>query len=290
MNYKQEKTLFFLHIPKAAGTTLNDIITRQYKSESVFQTNPVNIRESKNKLIKMSESDKENFKVIKGHMEFGWHEFIPQEFTYITMLRDPVERVISLYYYILKNPRHYLYNIVTENRMSLRDLLSSRISAQLSNGQTRILSGREELVQKPLAVFEECPAEWLDSAKQNLDKYFVTFGLTEKFDESLILFKQILGWKIPFYTSKNVNKHRLFKSEFSVQDIILIEEYNRLDIELYKYAKKLFEEQIYRQQSAIKTDLRRFRQFNQVYRVYAKFSNYSRSAKNKVKSIIKDCV
>jgi len=39
MNIYQEQTLIFLHIPKAAGTTLHRIIERQYGSTAVF-SNP----------------------------------------------------------------------------------------------------------------------------------------------------------------------------------------------------------------------------------------------------------
>ncbi|NEO03330.1 MAG: sulfotransferase family protein, partial [Moorea sp. SIO3I7] len=101
MNSKQQHSLIFLHIPKTAGTTLHYIINRQYKSEYIFE---VNCRESRNELIRMSEVQKSKIKVIRGHMEFGWHEFIAQPCTYITMLRDPVERVISFYFYILRQP------------------------------------------------------------------------------------------------------------------------------------------------------------------------------------------
>ncbi|MBK4728694.1 sulfotransferase family 2 domain-containing protein [Oxynema sp. CENA135] len=201
-----------MHIPKTAGTTLNDVIIRQYKSECVFQTN--NIRESKNELIKISDVNKQKIKVIKGHMEFGWHKLLPQNSTYITMLRDPVERVISFYYYILNCPAHYLYEIVTQQKISLNEFINSGMSAKIENCQTRLLSGKEELLQKPFATSQKCTYEWLDSAKENLSKYFIAFGITERFDESLIFFQATIKMAKPILYKKCQQKSSFYKYLF----------------------------------------------------------------------------
>ena len=52
------------HLP---GIYIKDIDNSEY----VFQINAWNIQESKKELIKMSEIQKRNIKLIKGHMEFG---------------------------------------------------------------------------------------------------------------------------------------------------------------------------------------------------------------------------
>ena len=40
------------------------------------------------------------FRLVMGHFQYGIHEFLPQEYTYVTIVRDPVERVISHYNYL----------------------------------------------------------------------------------------------------------------------------------------------------------------------------------------------
>ena len=63
---------------------------------------------------------------------------------YITFLRDPVERLISHYHYVLRRPKHYLYEQVVKDGLSLSDYVTSDISPELSNHQVRMISGRED--------------------------------------------------------------------------------------------------------------------------------------------------
>ena len=45
----------------------------------------------------------------------------------------------------------------------------------------------------------------LAQAKRNLDRFLVV-GLTERFDESFILIRRALGWRLPMYERHNVSK------------------------------------------------------------------------------------
>ena len=79
--------------------------------------------------------------VIRDHAGYGFHRALDQPFTYITMLRDPADRIISHYYFVLRKAGHYLYKEVTSRNMTLRDDVVSGISSELDNGQTRLVSG-----------------------------------------------------------------------------------------------------------------------------------------------------
>ena len=48
-------------------------------------------------------------RMFKGHMLFGLHKILPQPSTYITVLRDPVERVLSAFYFMRSYRLHPLY-------------------------------------------------------------------------------------------------------------------------------------------------------------------------------------
>jgi hypothetical protein len=286
-NSQKQPSLIFLHIPKTAGTTLNRLLDQQYQSGLSWKINcpyPHNLQDELNKI---SGLQKEEIVFFKGHMPFGLHKLLPQPATYITMLRDPVERVISLYYFILCIPDHYLSNIVRERQMSLKEFITSRISAEVENGQTRLLSGKVELSKNPLLSFEPSSPEWLEAAKKNLKEPFTAFGITERFDESLILFKRKLGWRFPLYVKHNVNNNRPLKETISPDVIRLIEKNNELDIELYNYAKDYFEEQIDQQCSEFEKELRTFKSLNEIYKYYAYFNSYSSNVITKLNSIIR---
>ena len=85
------------------------------------------------------------YRLIQGHLYFGLHRFIPRASTYVTFLRQPVERVLSFYYYARSTPDHYLYPLLAAERLDLKTLLARELTVELCNDQTRALrvtSGR----------------------------------------------------------------------------------------------------------------------------------------------------
>ena len=103
-----EKMLIFLHIRKAGGTTIKSIVKSNYSNNNILEFDVSGMKNAKEFL----DADNRQLSVIQGQMPFGLHQFLPSPSVYITMLRDPIDRVISYYYYILQRPDHYAYNQV----------------------------------------------------------------------------------------------------------------------------------------------------------------------------------
>lgn len=251
-NINQETTVIFLHIHKTGGRTLEKIIEKQYKSSETLSTDNLKWREAKEDLRQLDSSYLEQIKLLKGHMYFGLHEELSQPFTYITMLRNPIERVLSLYFFIRDEPKNPQHKTLIENNMNLEKFLESGIAKTAENGQTRVLSGIQ-------AEDKPCSQEMLDLAKENLSKYFTVVGLTERFDDTLILLKQAFGYRIPVYKTINKNKKRLPRRAISDQEIQKIRDLNRFDIELYEYAEKLFQEKAKKQGYLFQLECRYFK-------------------------------
>src|SRR5690606_18742995 len=128
--------------------------------------------------------------LIKGHMPFGVHEYLPNESTYITMLRDPVERVISHYDYVLRRTTHHLRARIIESNMDLEAYVTSGITHEMDNGQVRLLSGHDDDLP-----FGACSELHLQQALRNLREHFSVVGLAERFDHSILLMQHALGWR-----------------------------------------------------------------------------------------------
>ena len=221
------KKIIFLHIPKAGGTTLHSVLERCYSKENIFDIYVSGDTLSSDQFIALTPDRKERISLLKGHMYFGLHQYFHEAQTkYISFLRHPVERIVSLYKYILSKKDHYLHDKVVNTNLSLDAFVESDLTTEIDNGQTRLISGVENL------GINRCTQDLVDTALKNISEHFAFIGITEKFDESLICMVKILEFKIiPFYRKLNTSKNVELK--IKSETIKVIEERNRLDLQLY---------------------------------------------------------
>lgn len=271
-----DETIIFVHIPRTAGTTLHTILDRQYRREQIYSTNPTPDRPSASvdEFKRLSAAQIAQIRLLRGHLPFGLHEFIAGPSVYFTLLREPVERVISYYYYIRREPLHYLHDYTLMQGMTLKRCIESRVSLSTDNFQTRMLSGFWDQ-----GAYGGCTHETLELAKENLRERFRVVGLTERFDETLLLLKKEFGWGNIFYVRQNVTHGRPEPSKLPPDALSTIRNDNQLDAELYQYAQTLFETQIQQQGASFSQELASFRQRNRLLqpllRAYAEMRRYS---------------
>lgn len=140
--------------------------------------------------------------------------------------------------------------------MSLEDYASSDFDKnQLDNGQTRQIAGSWP---------EDPNTNTLATAKENLSG-FLSMGLVERFDDSLALFQRVLGWGIPIYLSRNSDPTATLR--ISDQAVELIQERNKLDLELYGYAQERFTRLVEEQGPTFHRRVSMFRALNRVANV-----------------------
>ena len=282
MKHPQSQTyqqkLIFIHIPKAAGTTFRDVLEREYEPEQTFVIRDNEFRESLQDFNNLPRQRQVEIKLLVGHMPFGAHKFLTDPAAYITLMREPVDRIISHYYYVRRNPGHKLYHQVTSCKMDLIDYVCSGISRELDNGQTRLISGMNSV------SIGECSEKMLNQAIDNIHTHFVVIGLVERFDETLILMRHKLGWSTyPFYTRRNTASSRKLRQEFPETTVKTIERYNQLDCELYDYVRRNFDEQIETLPFFRKMELQAFHRLNQFYQKSTCIKPMLGSARKKVK-------
>ena len=91
--------LAFLHVPKTAGTALRRVLAEQYGPDRVLELYHGIGADDVERLRRMEARDWQQVRAVAGHMEYGIHELIPFPVRYVTMLRDPVDRIVSHYSY-----------------------------------------------------------------------------------------------------------------------------------------------------------------------------------------------
>lgn len=258
-------TLIFLHIPKAGGSTFENILWRLYSPKSIYRLPDVMEERVKaiDKLQQLEISDKQQIKVLTGIMDFGLHKYIPQKSTYVTILRDPVDRIISHYHFVRNTEEHHLYSKLNFKNIGLQDYLTNYPLEEMDNGQTRLISGMNTSDHTSQRM---CTKADLEKAKQNLKERFAVFGILEKYDETLILTKRRLQWVYPTYVQQNIAKVKYTRNNIPSGTIKQIQSLNKYDIELYDFARVNFEKTLRQEGLEFKAELLFFKFLNFLYR------------------------
>lgn len=131
----KEPKFIFLHIPKCAGTSFDEYCTIGFGSGVYFDNigyrfNPEAIAD---KII------------IGGHKEISLYDNLKSDPIYITILRDPIDRAISLYNYYAKLAEEQEADLPGfDIDAPYKTMLYSKASNQYSNNvQCRFVSGSE---------------------------------------------------------------------------------------------------------------------------------------------------
>lgn len=264
VNAKPSRSVvIFLHIGKTAGTTLRQILRRQYSPAEtlLIRSRPLRSERPEDRPTREStigyfaslpESERGRPSLILGHTIFGIHRYVPHPAAYFTLLRDPVGLTISQFSYVARNPNHPLHGAASFR--SLEAYVTSGVTLEADNSQTRAIAG------DTTTPFGGCTDEMLALAKSNIEEHFSVVGLVERFDESLLLLQRAFRWRRPYYVRANVTGK---KEPVTAAVQALIRNQNGLDIELYAWAAERFD-RLVAETPGFDEDLQRFRRSNRL--------------------------
>jgi hypothetical protein len=260
-----KKQLMFLHIPKTAGMTLQNIISRNYPKNRIctihcLKQNRELEEYPKEKLLQIS--------ILTGHISAKMISlFPPDQIECFTLLRDPIDRVVSAYHYIAQKPTHPYHKRFQETKPSIKQLIESGDVLNLNNAMVRFLSGDTH------RAYNECDNEMLEKALSNLKTYFPIVGLQNDFDTFLLQVAERYNWRFPYYRSVNIDRKRDRSEKMDPDTLSCIQHYNQLDIELFRIMKSEIE---LRQQNLGPDFQRRLKRFQSRNKIISRFLNILR--------------
>lgn len=264
-NKSYQKTIVFLHIPKAAGNTVSNIAERNFSPKSILKLYKARKDGfSLDYLQKKTPSEQQEIKLIEGHFGFGIDQLIPQQCIYLTFLRNPISRFISAYHYIYRKEDHENHQVLASNNLSLDDYVRSGLVEEksLDNVHVRFLSGEKGNINQT----QPLPLSALEVAKRNLEKHCLLPGIVEDFDKSIFLLKKLLGWENIYYAALNRKpKKNNQENNLSEETLSLIQKYNELDLELYHYGKELLDRLFIQQGREFEEQLEQFKVKNKTW-------------------------
>jgi len=241
----------FIHIPKTAGSTFVSILHKIYPREKRFKISAGNsLPASFQYEVAAKSVEKLDWEIVKkiqllyGHMPFVINNKT-KDFKFITILRDPIERVISDYYYVKSTPANPLHLLVKD--FTLIQYITNKRSLHLDNLQTRLLSGR---INGKLKEID------LKIAIENLNTRFVAVGITEYFELSLILFKKQLKWHtLPDFVNQNTGKSK--PKSLNDHESEVVKQYNQFDRKLYDFYLKKFLMEVRNKDDSLEFELKK---------------------------------
>ena len=215
----------FIHIPKTGGTSINTAIQNtEWQTEPNFHYRHI--------VLKSKLSNAGDIFLKKNIEKY-------RQYKIFMMLRHPVDRLISEYYFI-KERKNFM-ELLNKKPQSFESYIKNR---QTQNGVITFLKGRR------FYDIKQPTENDLDDILNGIDELPIHIGIFEHFADSLQYFTQVS--KIAL--DKKIDVKRMTFRRPSVEEISediknLILEKNALDWELYQYGLDKFQQ--------IKSDLKK---------------------------------
>jgi homopolymeric O-antigen transport system ATP-binding protein len=265
--------LLFLYLANAGGETLIDVFIRNLETKDFLVVDRDEVQASglgtwssvaiEKAFARLQPSQTDDVRFVWGPYRHGAQSALPKPCSCVTLLREPLERAIS----------HYFDWADATNRATrtLEDeLLSPHVPLVIDNYMTRILSGVSALdPSQPGATTEGHPrvdATVFERAAKNLDSYMVV-GLTDRFDETLLLLGADLGWSLSdlVYKPPNAVNSGPGVSDIPTSGREKVLDWNRYDVALVERARAHLTRRIATYPDNFRRDLALFRKLNALF-------------------------
>ncbi len=237
--------LYYIHIPKSAGTSFRNFLkTAIYGdglTEVYFELGYWNAPAYRCTLPADA--------VLYGHFCYGLHKLLrDRQPRYITLMRHPVERLMSYYKHQRLTPGARWHSLITSENLSLADFVEGGYTPETNNHVTRMLSADYGRVKRWQSHVYNAYSRWRGGppafqvharrsmlrALRNLREDFQYVGLTEHFEDAGRFLLELHGLAPERYFEPRDNQLHLEGFAIDAAAQRAVENTNELDLELYQ--------------------------------------------------------
>lgn len=233
---KSEVRLTFLHLPRTGGTAITrDILFRNFRHGQWCHVNygpNMQVLSGAHDPLSWTERKRKRVALLAGHMPFGLAKYFPGPSEYVTLVREPIARVVSDYFFCRQNPTNPAYPFATA--LPLVEFVARGYGSS-QNCYAQWLSNAS------FGAKFRSEDEMLDAALKNLSQFSLV-GLTEQSDLSIEWICK--RYDLAFYPITRMNKNVSTPEGRSIseEEIHAIRGHNLLDLAIYDVCRKLFME------------------------------------------------
>jgi hypothetical protein len=236
------RRFFYVHVQKAAGTEVRERLKRQFGPAELYPDPSdgdlftVAPQVSVAQLLARWPVRREEIRVVTGHFPYATADLLDAEFVRLSVLREPVERVLS-------HLRHHRKLVPDARDRSLEELYEKVLPPEFfHNHMVKIFSLTADEVAESAAldrwavlkVIEFTP-DRLVRAKANVEQLDV-LGLQDRLDEFCAELTARFGWQLgpPLYANRTPAEDvsRALRERIAAD--------NALDAELWEHACEVY--------------------------------------------------
>lgn len=178
---------FFLHIPKTAGSALTALLESRFSPDEIAPyTGP------------MDAIEQAGHRLICGHRDFDDASRLSGDVRIITYLRDPLDRVLSLYNFWRSYTweeiarRNMRGNMIAKSHSFLEFIRHPQMRSHANNGIYRMLIGRKAAILDSKGLISTGTDEAVEHTLERLSSFFHV-GFQENYTDSTVELFEKMG-------------------------------------------------------------------------------------------------
>jgi hypothetical protein len=233
------RTTYFIDIPATGDSSVRSGLEVAFTAdERVFLYEQSSQPEmlSIERFTALPRDRRERLSLVMGSFVYGLHRQSRTPHAYVTLVRDPLARILSLYQRFLDLAS--LRQRATDERwrpgtdattMSLEDFVFGQQHLAVDNGMVRAVAGRQHV------RFGQCPDDLLDEAIRHVEQEFTVVLVAEDQATSVRALEAALGRVVPITFGAMEDDRPAAALDPRVRD--RIGRLNGLDYALYEFAR-----------------------------------------------------
>ncbi len=250
---KRRAIIVHNHIFKNAGSSIDWALGRNFGEGFIDHRDDLNMRRGAEYFGPFLQENGHIVAVSSHHLTLPLPAVDNTVLLSLMMFRHPIERVSSVYHYERKQVTASTPGAIHARELELDDYIVWRMRPDVGRTIRNFHAARSLPPIKPRQAISESMVT--DARNQLMTTPML--GLVEKFDESMVLFEEVLSTYHPTidlsYTRQNVNQDTKQSSEdriAAMRKVIsdstyqLLMENNAVDMRLYEFCRGVFDERV----------------------------------------------